>query len=274
VQTKVSTATGVPFCRGPKRNLASGVILTISFFLFTFYFVPGLAQTQPVSRGVIRLKVKYKTGELTRELPRKRFFLIKGSLDENKTLIEKLKQSPVLSRECYYRGKGASEALIKWLSENDCDSIYCREIEEKYLGGSDAVPEFQAAYNQGLREFKTAELARRWLTVQVPADLRSGFYTEKQRAITSLIPPTGPPISVMTDRRGTAYLTDLEPGTYTISNLVGSEIGKTSIIWACEREVKAVDLAIAMRRPLTLSNEKDPKVKCEIIERPLPVCNK
>jgi len=74
--------------------------------------------------------------------------------------------------------------------------------------------------------------------------------------------------------KGTAYLTDIEPGTYTISNLVGSETGKTSILWACEKEVKAVDLALAMRRPFTLSNENDPKVKCEIVERPLPICEK
>ena len=80
-------------------------------------------------------------------------------------------------------------------------------------------------------------------------------------------------MSVMTDRKGTAYLTDIEAGTYTISNLVGSETEKTSILWICEKEVKAVDLAIAMRRPFTLSNEKDPKVKCEIVERPLPVCD-
>ena len=79
-------------------------------------------------------------------------------------------------------------------------------------------------------------------------------------------------MSVMTDRKGTAYLTDIEPGTYTISNLVGSETEKTSILWACEKEVKAADLAVAMKRPFTLSNEKDPKVKCEIVERPLPVC--
>ena len=232
-----------------------------------------MAQTSPVTRGVIRLKVKFKSGDITKELPRKRFFLIKGGLVENQSLIEKLKTSGVLSRECYYRGKGASEALIKWLADNDCDSIYCREIEEKYLSGSEGVPEFQAAYNVGLREFKTAELARRWLTVNVPAELRDGFYSEKQRVIGSLLSPTVQPVSVMTDRKGTAYLTDIEPGTYTISNLVGSETGKTSILWACEKEVKAVDLAIAMRRPFTLSNEKDPKVKCEIIERPLPVCN-
>jgi len=210
-------------------------------------------------------------------LPRKRFFLIKGTLDDNKALIDKIKQTDSMSRECYYRSKGASEVLIKWLLDNDCDSIYCREIEEKYLSGSDVVPEFQAAYNQGLREFKTPELARRWLTVNLRPDIRDGFYKQKQEVIEALVKQSEGAtktkvISVMTDRKGTAYLTDIEPGTYTISNLVGSETGKTSILWACEKEVKAVDLAIAMRRPFTLSNEKDPKVKCEFVERPLPVC--
>ena len=77
----------------------------------------------------------------------------------------------------------------------------------------------------------------------------------------------------MTDRKGTAYLTNIEPGVYTISNLIGSETDKTNILWICEREVKATDLGIAMKRPFMLSNEKDPKVNCEIVERPLPVCN-
>ena len=60
----------------------------------------------------------------------------------------------------------------------------------------------------------------------------------------------------------------------TISNLVGSETEKMRVLWACEKEVKAVDLAVAMKRPFTLSNEQDAKVKCEIVERPLPVCEK
>jgi hypothetical protein len=236
-------------------------------------------QTPPANRGVIRLKVKVKSGDVTKELPRKRFFLIKGTLEENRALIDKIKQNGVMSRECYYRGKGASEALIKWLNENDCDSVYCRGIEEKYLSGSDAVPEFRAAYDQGLREFKTPDLARHWLTVNLPTDIRVGFYQQKQEFIDALVKQSEDAsktkvMSVMTDRKGTAYLTDIEPATYTISNLVGSETGKTSIVWACEKEVKAVDLAIAMRRPFTLSNEEDPKVKCEIVERPLPACEK
>jgi hypothetical protein len=243
--------------------------------LFDANFI-ARSQTPPAARGVIRLKVKFKSGEVTKELPRKRFFLFKGSLDDNRTLIEKIKQTGVMSRECYYRGKRASEALLKWLTANECDSVYCREVEEKYLIGAEAVPEFQAAYNQGLREFKTPELARRWLTVNLPPDIRDGFYNEKQRVINNLIAQAGSGatnMSVMTDRKGTAYLTNIEPGTYTISNIVGSETGKTSILWACEKEVKTANLAIALR-PLTLSNEKDPKVKCEIVERPLPVCGK
>ena len=183
------------------------------------------------------------------------------------------------SRECYYRSHGASEALIKWLEENDCESVYCRQIEEKYINGGEAVPEFKAAYDQALKELKTPELARRWLANYLPAEIRDGYYNAKQQAIVNLTKQveaaTGKPVmSIMTDRKGTAYLTDIDPGTYTISNLVGSETDKTSILWICEREVKATDLWIAMKRPFTLSNEKDPKVKCEVIERPLPVCAK
>ena len=110
-------------------------------------------------------------------------------------------------------------------------------------------------------------------------ELRAGFYSRKQEVISALVAQAEnisktKVMSVMTDRKGTAYLTDIEPGTYTISNLVGSETEKTIILWACEKEVKAVDLATAMKRPFTLSNAKDPKVKCEIVERPLPVCNR
>jgi hypothetical protein len=250
------------------------VVLVSAVMVCLLYSAAFVAQTQtpPASHGVIRLKVKFKT----KDLPRKRFFLIKGSLDDNKNLIDKIKQTTVMSRECYYRSKGASEALIKWLTENECDSVYCREVEEKYLSGSEAVPEFQAAFKQGLSEFKTPELARRWLTVNLPADIRDGFYKEKQRIINDLIAQAGTratTMSVMTDRKGTAYLTNIEPGTYTITNLVGSEIGKTSIVWACEKEVEAVNLAVALR-PLTLSNETDSKVKCEMVERTLPVCGK
>ena len=212
------------------------------------------------------------------DLARKRFFLIKGSLVENKSLIEKAKQTEVISRDCYYRAKGASAGFIKWLKDNDCESPYCRDVEEKYLSGADVVPEFQAAFEQATREVKDREVARRWLANYLRPELRFGFYEQRQKALQTLIAEAEattktPVMSIMTDRKGTAYLTNIEPGIYTISNLIGSETEKTSILWLCEREVKATDLGIAMMRPFMLSNEKDPKVKCEIVERPLPVCN-
>ena len=249
------------------------VLLTLSFSF------AGQTQTPQTARGVIRLKVKYKFGDTTKELPRKRFFLIKGSFDDNRALIDSIRKTGPMSRDCYYRDKGASAQLIKWLKENDCESVYCREIDDSYIAGSDAVPEFKAAYDQALRELKTPELARRWLLNYLPAEIRDGYYNIKQNAIGDLIKQaeasTGKPVmSVMTDRKGTAYLTGIEPGTYTISNLIASETERANILWICEREVKATDLAIAMKRPFTLSSEQDPKVKCEIIERPMPVCGK
>jgi hypothetical protein len=258
--------------------ITNRAILLLSLFLFPFAF-SFIAHTQvpQAVHGVVRLKVKYKSGDTTKELPRKRFFLIKGGLDENRNLIDTIKQTTLPSREGYHRAKGASEALIRWLKENDCESIYCREIEDKYLKGSGAVPEFQAAYAQATRELKNDNLARRWLTNYLPSEIRFGFYAEKQKAVQELVSRAETATkttvrSVMTDRKGTAYLTNIEPGTYTISNLVASETEKTSILWVCEREVKAVDLGTAMKRPFTLSNEKDPKVKCEVVERPLPSC--
>src|SRR5436309_7248948 len=138
-------------------------------------------QTPQSARGVIRLKVRYKSATGTKDLPRKRFFLIKGSLDQNQSLIQKIKQTDVASRECYYRAHGASEQLIKWLDDNDCESVYCREIEDKYIGGSETVPEFKAAYDQALKELKTPEVARRWLPGYLPAELRDGYYKTKKQ---------------------------------------------------------------------------------------------
>lgn len=244
-----------------------------------FFSFAAQTQAPQAARGVIRLKVRYRTGDVTKELPRKRFFLIKGSLDDNKSLAEIIRQTTANSRECYYRSKGATEQLIKWLDDHDCESVYCRAIEERDLSGNDAVPEFKAAYGQALIELKTPDLAQRWLMNYLPAEICDGYYQARQRTIDSLIAQAEklsrkPVMSIMTDRKGTAYLTDIEPGTYTISNLIPSETEKSNILWLCEREVKAADLAIAMRRPFILSNEKDPKVKCEVVELPLPVCGK
>lgn len=262
-----------------KHRLAGLFLITFVLCVLSLAALLTHAQNPQANRGVIRLKVRYKSEQGMKDLPRKRFFLIKGSLDQNKLLIEKIKQTNVTSRDCYYRAKGASAPFIKWLKDNDCESPYCREIEEKYLSGAGVVPEFQAALEQASGELKNREVARRWLTNYLRPELRFGFYEENQKPIKALIAEAEaltktPVMSIMTDRKGTAYLTNIEPGTYTISNLIGSETEKTNILWVCERDVKATDLGTAMKRPFMLSNEKDPKVKCEIVERPLPVCDR
>jgi hypothetical protein len=261
------------------QELRRGLCATLFGCLLIALVTVCHTQTPQTVSGVIRLKVRYKSGDLTKELPRRRFFLIKGSLQDNGSLIDAIRKTATISRDCYYREQGASGQLIKWLKENDCESVYCRQVEDTYINGSEAVPEFKIAYDQALRELKTPEVARRWLTNYLPEEMRDGFYNRKQKAIGDLITQAeaanGKPVmSIMTDRKGTAYLTGIEPGTYTISNLVGSETEKTSLLWICEREVKATDLSIAMKRPFILSNETDPKVKCEIVERPLPTCGK
>src|SRR5437867_9306561 len=116
------------------------------------------------ARAVLRLRVRVKLGDSTKGLSRKRFFLIKGSLEQNKSVIETIERRPVVSRDCYYRGAGASEALIKWLKDNDCESVYCREIQPDDIEGASAVPEFLTAVSVGEKEFGSRELARKWLT--------------------------------------------------------------------------------------------------------------
>lgn len=238
---------------------------------------PAVTPTPLPARGVIRLRVRPKLGSAPKGLARKRFYLIRGGLEDNKSLIEKMSRSPVLSRECYYRNIGASEAFIKWLKDNDCESVYCREIEPKDLEGGGAVAEFQVAYARGEKEFGDRDLARKWITVNLREEFRSGFYHKRQAALRLLIKEAEgisktKVTSAMTDRNGTAYFTDVEPGTYVISNILPAEIGVNSILWNCEIKVKPGELAT--ERPYTLSNQKDKNVKCVGVEQALPPCEK
>lgn len=231
------------------------------------------AQTPEGARGVIRLRVRVKTGNKTTGLSRKRFFLIPGTLEQNKALMQAVESTSQRSRDCYYRSIGASEALIKWLQQGDCESVYCREIESEDV---QAVPEFQRAFVAGEQEFANRDLARKWLTVNLPENIRDGFYKARQIELQKLInqakeTSSGTIRSVMTDTKGTAYFTELPLGTYVISNLVPTENGNSNIFWNCEIQVKAGDLA--NEKPFLISNVREGPVKCVGIERPLPTCS-
>jgi len=259
--------------------------LAWSLLLFTL----ALAQTPntppPGARGVIRLRVRVGVGEGTKAkgLARKRFYLIKGSLDENKSLFQSIERS-IVSRDCYYRGIGASEALIHWLGEGDCESVYCRAVEQNDLEGAAAVPEFRQAMAAGEKQLGSRELARKWFAVYLPDNIKSGFYKRQQQDLQTLLKQAeehskAQVLSVMTDQNGTAYFTDVEPGAYIITNMLPTELGSVSEMWQCPVKVAVSDLATATReKPFLIANpgNKDPKdknnIRCVSVEKPLPAC--
>ena len=269
-----SRARRVPFRIHTQWRLTSSLLLVLLIVFTGFAFTQSPATPAGIT-GVLRLRVKVKFGDATKSLSRKRFFLIKGSLEQNKAIVAAVEQRQTVTRDCYYTSIGASSALINWLKENDCESVYCRAIEREDVEGAKAVPEFASAFTAGEKEFGSADLARKWLTTNLPEKVRDGFYTERENELQALIKQAegvsgARVLSVMTDRNGTAYFTDLEPGTYFLSSLLATELGSTTVTWSCEVKVKAGDLAT--EKPYLVSNRKDKNVKCVGVEKPVPPC--
>lgn len=245
-------------------------------FIFASLAVVCLGQTTtPVptdERAVVKLEYRPFPKSPKTGLPRKRFFLIKGSREQNTAFLDLAGKQPFQSRECYYRGIGASEALINWLKESDCESVNCREIEEKYIEGDNQIPEFHNAFTKGLEEFGSRELARQWLPVNLPDNLRSGFYVLRQQQLQALIKnateTTGAQVlSVMTDRNGIAYFTDVEAGNYIVSNLIPTELENAAALWNCDLKVADDDLGTIKTMGIKRQNKK-----CTIVEPTLPAC--
>ena len=255
------------------RRIFQVLIIVVAFVLL---FLTTTGSTQESKTGVLRLRVRVKIGESTKGLARKRFFLLPGTLEQNKTLVDAIEKRPVVTRDCFYSRLGASTALINWLKQSDCESVYCREIAKEDVEGPTSIPEFARALNEGEKEFGSRDIARKWLTTNIPENLRDGFYKNRQSELLTLIKQAeasgSKVLSVMTDRNGTAYFTDLTPGTYVVSSFLPAEIESNSVVWNCEVQVKTGDLAT--EKPYLLSNRKIGNVKCVGLERPLPICEK
>jgi hypothetical protein len=247
--------------------------MRLAFFTVLLMVTVVLAQ-QPTAQqtGVLRLRVRVKADDAAplKGLARKRFFLIPGTLEQNRGLVTTIEQQPLTTRDCYYKQHHASAQLISWLQEGDCESVYCRSIENEFVTGPKAVPEFANAFAANHTEFGNDVIALQWLTNYLSPDLRDGFYKDRQRLLQTLLNQTGMIQSVMTDQKGSAYFTDLGPGTYVISNVIPTELAQTLVTWNCEVQIKPEDLAT--EKPYLISNRKDKTVKCVGIEKPKPIC--
>ena len=220
---------------------------------------PSPAQASPCTQPapcpklaprVIQLTAVYKKGaeplqqdDKVTQLARKRFYL--SSCPFNLDKIPSAARPP--TRRAYYTGVKASPQLLKWLEDNNCDTIYCRDLTAAEVGCKSGeaicVPEFVSSYEEALRKLKgDAGLARKWVTNYGPlaaAGLRTGFYEQKMKWLDAVVKeaeraaslPAGAIRTAVTDRRGVAYFYDLCPGTYYISTLAPVEVGGEQIVW-------------------------------------------
>ena len=247
--------------------------LAITLVVLLLFAFPATSLMQSPT-GVLRIRVRVKADDASplRGLARKRFFLVPGTLEQNRALVDAIERQPLVTRDCFYRKLGASPALIEWLKTGDCESVYCREVEQEFLSGPKAVPEFATAFAASQKEFGNDETARRWVTTNLDANIRDGFYRDRQNVISTLLKQSAAQVlSVMTDRNGTAFFTDLGPGTFVLTSVVPTELGQNAVSWNCEVQVKQGDLAT--EKPYLVSNRKDRLVKCVGVEKPLPPCN-
>lgn len=252
------------------------------FFLLLISFACSLSvaqETKPLSS--MEISGRIKIGKKSLKLKRKRFYLFRGGLKENKELIERLKSAEIISRDCFYSQMNASNEFICWLKEENCESPYCRQITETDV---ETVPEFKTAFQKGLRQFgrRRPQIARDWLTTNLKSNLRDGFYQNRKSLLQNILADKQPLQSSMTDSVTVkAIFIDIglnlegadgkkkRSETFLVSNILPMEIDDKSYIWACELRLRPNKTG---KLRLKVPSGNKPVKGCEVIIKDLQTC--
>lgn len=223
--------------------------------------------------GALEVAGRIRVAGKTEKVTRKRFYLFRGGLEENKALVDRLRSAVYTSKDCYYCRVKASPEFVAWLKAQDCESPYCRSISEE---DTKKVPEFGAAFQKGLKQFRNKpDIARTWLTTNLAPDIRDGFYKLQRSTIDKLLGGLKPIQSTMTDSvsvRGIFIDIPLATGKsekFLISNIIPAEIGGKGIVWACEAEIGDGKKVLL---PLQVPEPNKTAKNCEVFVRDLPTC--
>ncbi len=248
------------------------------FFVLVSLIAISSALAQDAPTGSLEVTGRIKIGKDTEKVTRKRFYLFRGGLAENKPLVDRLKSAKIVSRDCFYCNIKASREYIEWLKGGNCESPFCRSITAADIA---KVPEFQAAYQKGVKQFKNkTDVATNWVTTNLSPELRDGFYKDRKAIVNGFLGDIKPVQSSMTDSVTVkAIFIDIavnpKPGksteTFLVSNLLPIEIGTKSYVWACEVEIGTNK--IAKLTPAEAPETSKLVKKCEVIVRDLPVCD-
>ena len=247
-----------------------------SFLLVALLTSIGSVCADAQGVGSLEISGRVKISGKQEKLSRKRFYLIKGGLKDNKDLITRLRAAKITSRDCFYTQMQASPQYICWLQAENCESPFCRTVTTDDIA---KVPEFQTSYNKGLTQFKgLANIARDWIITNMPPLLTSGFFRERRTLTESLLGGIKPLQSSMTDSVTVkAIFMDVpivagegkKTGTYLISNILPIEFGNKSYLWACEIEIGTEKRAVVN---LLIPDGNKPVKNCEVFVNDLQVC--
>lgn len=236
------------------------------------------AQAVKAPTGTFYINGRAKAGTKTVTLKKKRFYLLRGGLEANRPLIDKIKSTRFTSRDCFYCQKKASTELIAWMKAGDggCDSPYCRDVTTEDIA---KVPEFQAAHQKGLTQFKKKPvIADRWLLVNLDRSLLFGFFDERKRLVDDILTAGQSVMSAITDN-GTSTsaifvnipLKSEAAEKFVFSNIVPIEINNKAYVWICETDIGSAKL---VKSPILDAPDTSKVIKkCEVIVHDLPVCN-